>query len=178
MKKIFLTSVVAAALVFGIPVSAQQTDGSTGATKTEQTDKAAKKEGKRKAGPRKGHFRADAFEGITLTDAQKASLDALKPQCPQARECQKTEKNDSTCCRNNPKQAKADYVKAVKDILTPEQYVVFLENIVVNDAFVPGNRPMSRDMQKARMHKDAKKAHKKMEKDAKRKSPKGGEQQQ
>jgi hypothetical protein len=87
------------------------------------------------------------FIGITLTDDQKAQLEALKPQdkgCPccgggnkpceaKAKPCAPA-KCDSIngAERPDPRQAKRDYLNKIKEILTPEQYVVFLENAVVS----------------------------------------------
>lgn len=69
------------------------------------------------------------FEGIELTDAQKEQLKAIMPQQPQC------DKNNGQCGRQ-PQSAPVacdDFLAKVKEILTPEQYVKFLENIVKND---------------------------------------------
>lgn len=83
------------------------------------------------------------FIGITLTADQRGKLEALKPaacgqdkNCKQKSECKKSDckKRDNSCqnARLDRRQGKRDYISKVKEILTPEQYVVFLENIVVN----------------------------------------------
>lgn len=96
------------------------------------------------------------FVGITLTADQQNKLDALKQvpcgkdnkvDCKKAdckkEDCKKTEcKGDKACARPDRRQGKRDYISKVKEILTPEQYVVFLENIVVNGP----------DMNKGKMH--------------------------
>lgn len=117
-------------------------------------DKDFKKDRGDRKGPR-GEFkgqRPDLFKGITLTAEQQAQLEALRPQRPEGKDncdsvkctkgkdagCDKakTDKKDGTKQfrdggrRGNPGAKKAEYVKKVKEILTPEQYVVFLENIV------------------------------------------------
>ena len=80
---------------------------------------------------------ADPFEGINLTDAQKAKLATLKEQrkakCEAAGKAKKErfQQRDSMVKAN-----KKEYLNGVKEVLTPEQYVVFLENIVVS---APGN---------------------------------------
>lgn len=142
MKKTILTSIIALAALVAMPAAAQ-TDAKTGATKTEQAVKAKKehkggKEGRpdRRDG-RQQVKRSDAFEGITLTDQQKEALKALRPQRPE-RPAKKDSVATDTVARPNPKQMRADYVNGVKNILTPEQYVVFLENVVINEASIPG----------------------------------------
>lgn len=83
------------------------------------------------------------FIGITLTADQQNKLKALKPaacgqdkNCKQKSECKKSDckKGDNAGQQARPdrRQGKRDYISKVKEILTPEQYVVFLENIVVN----------------------------------------------
>lgn len=103
-----------------------------------------------------------AFEGILLDINQQQRMDSLnaavKAQCGQA--CPRNSKSencasgkpckgekacaDSVCvapCKGNrdcrkgmPRQLRADYVAKVKEILTPEQYTTFLENIVLMPA--------------------------------------------
>lgn len=153
MKKTIISSFFALAVLFALPVAAQN-DASTGATKTEQTSKDGKKEKKdRKEGKehRQHMKRSNAFEGIDLTDTQKESLKALRPQRPERP--QTGERKDSLARGERPnfKKIKADYVNNVKSILTPEQYVIFLENIVINDAMIPG---ASRDVNNKVGHQD------------------------
>lgn len=142
MRKTIITSVIALVAIIAMPLAAQ-TDTNTNATKTEK-----------KHQDRRGHQRgANPFEGITLNDTQKEALKALTPQRPEhkgqrhdsvkARRLERPEHpipTDTAYIRHNPKHMRAEYVKKVKEILTSEQYVVFLENIVINDAQIPGNR--------------------------------------
>lgn len=88
-----------------------------------------------------------AFEGILLDIDQQGKIDAINKEFKQKREaCRKScseghrQCTDSTtCCQggiaidksaDRGPQMKRDYVTAVKGVLTPEQYVTFLENIV------------------------------------------------
>lgn len=85
---------------------------------------------------------ANAFEGINLTADQQSKLDALKADCKAKREQYKADRKAAKDqARTDRKQAKRDYLNRVKGILTPDQYVVFLENIVVSDAPKGGPRP-------------------------------------
>lgn len=137
--------------------SAKESTEVTAQTKADKNDKA--KKGDRKGhrhgdcdnkdcrkddrGDRKGQ-RPDLFRGITLTADQQAKLEALRPACkacPEG-EAAKTDKPQGDKEKrghnfkghrpgaHNPGM-RAEYVKQVKEILTPEQYVVFLENIVI-----------------------------------------------
>ena len=67
-----------------------------------------------------------------------AAAQTAKPanECP-AKECAAPACDNTSCVRKDKgqrparRQARRDYINGVKNILTPEQYVVFLENIVV-----------------------------------------------
>ena len=78
-----------------------------------------------------------AFEGIDLNSDQKARLkkiaDKQKDVCRQMRSKQKAVrlKNDSVG-RMERRAAKKAYLEEVKQVVGPEQYVVFLENMYVN----------------------------------------------
>ncbi|MBJ2188830.1 MAG: hypothetical protein JFR41_09425 [Muribaculaceae bacterium] len=138
MKKKILTVAIAIAALCGIPAMAQ-TDN-TAATQTQQCTKGQKgsctnNNNRKQAKAAREFQRKDAFDGIQLTDAQKAGLEALNTTG-----AQKANRNDSTA-RANRRQARRDYVKGVKNVLTPDQYVVFLENIVVENAQLPGAKP-------------------------------------
>lgn len=69
------------------------------------------------------------FDGIQLTDAQKDQLKAIEtPAKAKADRNRKAKEERATA----DKQDKANYLKSVKTVLTPEQYVKFLENAFVN----------------------------------------------
>lgn len=66
------------------------------------------------------------FEGITLTPEQQTKIAAIKADRQKAvKEARENRKADRRNC-------KRDYLNKMKEVLTPEQYVVFLENMVVN----------------------------------------------
>ncbi|MDE6121114.1 MAG: hypothetical protein K2F63_04935 [Muribaculaceae bacterium] len=69
------------------------------------------------------------FEGLNLSADQQARLDALKKenQAKRKADCQqKADKKRQAC--DEAKAARADQLAKIKEILTPEQYVAFLEN--------------------------------------------------
>lgn len=85
-----------------------------------------------------------AFEGLNLTDAQKAKIEELQKECKAKRDAnmkkggenkdkkenltpeQKQQRKAEMMARR--KQEKQDFLNNVKSILTPEQYTKFLEN--------------------------------------------------
>lgn len=78
--------------------------------------------------------KADPFAGITLTQDQQTKLDALKANCKANREQASKERADRAVKKDSlAKAGKKEYLENVKAILTPDQYVVFLENIVLTN---------------------------------------------
>lgn len=70
------------------------------------------------------------FDGLNITDAQKAQLQQLQQA---KREQAKQQKQEKRCeMKAERQQAKRQYLADVKAILTPDQYVLFLENFYVN----------------------------------------------
>lgn len=100
------------------------------------------------------HAKRDLFKGIELTADQQARIDALKPQrtnndeqcgaqcrdnknesC-QGQQCQRGERRGQRQegRRGNGRmngERRAQFIEQVKEILTPDQYVIFLENMVM-----------------------------------------------
>lgn len=85
----------------------------------------------------KRNAKANPYEGLTLTEAQQTQLMQLdakcKAECKQKAESRKEKKNMEKTDRIAEKRAsKKEYLKNVKAIIGPEQYIVFLENMFVN----------------------------------------------
>lgn len=121
MKKQLLTTVIAMALTGGFIASAQ-TDGNR-LCQTPACDKAENKCCKNNGNRMKAF---NPFEGIQLTSEQQAKIDKLKKPSRDKNVKQAPE------MRVNREKARKDYINSVKEVLTPEQYTVFLENMTIN----------------------------------------------
>lgn len=138
--------VAASALVLSASaVSAQNNKGQRGAAAKDSTCMVKKGEcGKQ--GP-------CLFDNLNLTDAQKAKIQALKENQRKMKDAQKKERGErkeaAQAERNN---ARKDYLANLKTILTPEQYVQFLENNYLaagrhgGKDMKPGDRRGGKDM--------------------------------
>ncbi|MDE6485798.1 MAG: hypothetical protein K2L14_10455 [Duncaniella sp.] len=95
------------------------------------------------------------FEGITLTPDQQTKLQELKAsRAKAAKEKKEAAKAERKAKGEANKSDRKDYLNSIKGVLTPEQYVIFLENAYVNAPAKIGNRDG-----KARAIKGAMKAH-------------------
>lgn len=77
--------------------------------------------------------KCNPFEGLNLTGQQQAQLKELREQhaAKNKEKCEKARK-DKAEARECRKECKKNYLAQVKAILTPEQYVTFLENTYIN----------------------------------------------
>lgn len=91
-----------------------------------------------------------AFEGILLDMGQQARVDSLNAamapkQCADSACVNKACVNKDCAAKGRKGHGRIDrreYVKKVKEILTPDQYTVFLENIVMMPDQMRGGRDM------------------------------------
>lgn len=84
------------------------------------------------------------YEGLTLTDAQKSQLEQLdnkrKAERKDKAESRKADrKKNAEACKAERRACKKAYLEEVKAIVGPEQYVIFLENQVINAPRRHGN---------------------------------------
>lgn len=159
MKKTILSIAVLLASMAGVSASAQTTNANP-QTKTECTKGCSTKKDAPGYNP---------FQGLNLTEKQQAELQALKPakdgKCAKAGKnasCTKGEKN-ATCAKDKKQLSQAEkqaqrkqsaeqrlqnrreYLAKVKNILTPDQYVKFLENSYVDQGMKgPGHKNMAK----------------------------------
>ncbi len=141
MTKKIMTLAVAFATMFSLSSFAQTTEGCKKEGKCVKTEKCeGKKDCKKnsKKGERKDCKKGDMkkcfnpFQGIELTADQQTKLKAI----PTPREVMKASKTEKTAVNVNPqdfvKTVRKDYLQQVQQVLTPAQYVQFLENSFVN----------------------------------------------
>lgn len=133
MRKTIISIAVASAAIFSGTAFAQNTtttpNAKNGAACTEQCVKDKGQKGQKPC----------PFDGLNLTTKQQESLKALNEQTMKARQeagkQAKADKQKQQADRMAAKQAaRKEYLAKVKAILTPEQYVQFLENNYVNAA--------------------------------------------
>lgn len=136
MKKKFTTIALALVAALGIGAAAQTATPANG----NQPRKARCEQQRPDRQNRDSVEMAVLFEGITLTPEQQTKIQTLRDNRKQERAAKAEQAKQQRADRR--KQAvdmKRQRLADMKQILTPEQYVVYLENIVVNQ---PDQRPM------------------------------------
>lgn len=100
--------------------------------------------------------RADfAFEGIALTTEQQTAIKKLNEErMDKVKEARKSKGQADSLARMARRQEAFDYLHAVQKILTPEQYITYLENSVVNSR--GQGKMISRDFKKGKDFRNAK----------------------
>ena len=157
MKKTLLSLAILLASSTGISAFAQAPAQNA---KSATTTEAKARKGERKQAP-------NPFEGLNLTDQQKSQLKDLKPgitkekreemkaQDKARKEQAKAQAAEQRKARAEArKQSRHDYLAKVKAILTPEQYVQFLENNFVNKADMK-KAPRKVKTKKGKAHRNA-----------------------
>lgn len=124
MKKFILSIAILASSAAVFAQNNNQTSN-TSSTPSEQVcankDKKADCNGKKKCHGKKDKD-ARAFEGINLTETQKTQLTELRTNTKKERKEMKSQQSQQR------KASRRAYLEGVKEILTPEQYVIYLEN--------------------------------------------------
>ncbi len=147
-KRIFSVALLAMSL-FAVNGVAQNPANNSNSTQIENVKgKKMEKKGER--------AKKNPYEGLNLTDAQKAKLQQLdekqaaqrkqqmeemKAERKQQKEAQKADKQRNEQARKEArKAAKKEYLEEVKAIIGPDQYVVFLENFYINGGYQGGKQ--------------------------------------
>lgn len=94
--------------------------------------KDTRKDGKADRKVKAGDPRMAAFEGINLSETQKAQLQQLSEKRRSQR--QKADSTSRAERRTDRKAEKRQFLQEVKTILGPDDYVVFLENCYLQEA--------------------------------------------
>ena len=162
MKKTILSIAFVTAALFGSSAFAAGTSDNTvencGNCPTTCVEKGHKgpKADRKKHGRHGQRDEMAAFAGITLTDSQKTSIEKLHADQKAVREARRQKTDTAAMQRPDRRQAHLDYFKAVSDILTPEEYVTFLENVAAGQPKVAkhqGNRHDKNSGKNRREHK-------------------------
>lgn len=140
MRKTIISSALATVALFAVSsVSAQSCDNNDGKN-VEKCD------GQKMERPQA----VNPFENLNLTEAQQNSLKALaeeqKAQCKEKADGEKADRQKEAKERMDAimdamKNQRTEYLAKIKAILTPEQYVQFLENNYVNQLGMEPGRP-------------------------------------
>ena len=125
MNKKFIVAALGLSAIVATPAFAQQPS----ATKCDK----ANAENCQLKGAKKQANLPNPFEGLNLSAEQQTKLEALKTECQAQRkanaEARKADKqNRQKANKEEARKARTEQLAKIKAILTPEQYVQFLEN--------------------------------------------------
>lgn len=173
----FKSIIIALAAVFtlGVTASAQNPDGNKANGKKTECKKECrgdKKDCKNKKCD--GRKAPNPFEGLNLTQQQQEKLAAIP--CPaQVMKAARNNKTEADSMKANPalrkemaRNVRSNYLNQVKAVLTPDQYVQFLENYYVSNSAMkakkdkngrPGMGNKNKKMKKDSARKDSKKGN-------------------
>lgn len=129
MKKTLMTVAVALSALVALPAAAQNPTNNSNSANTAQT---CQTPGNCARG---NQNRPDPYKGINLTPEQRTALDGIETSCRSERRqcCNRDARAERRQARREEAgQRRRNYLDQVKGVLTPDQYVVFLENIVLS----------------------------------------------
>ncbi len=127
-KKLFAAAILAISAAAATPAFAQQNNCNT--QNCNQESNCITEQCQPNCNDKRDCNRPCPFDGLNLSAAQKDKLKQLNSERKQEA-CQKRD----AACKARAEQGKScrkDYLQKVKEILSPEQYVQFLENNYVN----------------------------------------------
>ena len=128
MNKKIIVAILGLCTIVATPAAFARTSGNDNGKKELKADK---------RGGKRGGEASNPFEGLNLTADQQTKLDALKKECQEARKAKAEARKSQAQQRKDAnkeaaKTARTEELAKIKAILTPEQYVQFLENNFVN----------------------------------------------
>lgn len=159
MKIKAITAALALVALCGLNMSAQRPERADRGAKCTQTEATCTKDAKCDTAACYGPY-SEIFAGLNLTADQQNALKAIKPERPSKQDRQaRAQAVDSIrqAARADREQKNREYLNKVKQVLTPEQYVTFLEEIVITNPGAPKGGPrqaqkMTRGDRKHKMH--------------------------
>lgn len=144
MKKLILSLIVIGMSAFTFSAVADEAPKGAKCEKQEccqKHDKECCKKGKGDHKGRKGHHdgRMKLFEGLNLTDQQKEQIKEIKSACKLQRGDKGAKPSEMTdaerqAAREARAKARSEYFGKVREVLTPEQAVVFDSNVKAMEA--------------------------------------------
>lgn len=147
MKKNFITAILLGASMLSFSAFAQAPKCDADCPKTE----CSKEKCVVPAGPLKNF---NPFIGTTITPEQQAKIDALNKQRQEKMSAAREHSRQSRQMNDSVRRAdKLDYFHQIRDIIGPDQYVIFLENIAVAQPQSRGVAPARDGAIRAKMDK-------------------------
>lgn len=148
MKKNIFTAIFLGASMLAFSASAQTPQNGNSCAKCPETTvcPAGKADGKSVVPPGGVLPNFHPFIGTTITPEQQAKIEQLNKQRAEKRAAAKNQCQASRqACDSARRADKIEYLHQVRDIIGPDQYVIFLENIAVA-------QPQGRGMAPAACH--------------------------
>ncbi len=133
MKKTLFAAIFLGASMLTFNASAQNQKKDSAGAKCPNTECAAGKSDCKGIVPPAGKMKNfNPFIGTTITPEQQAKLDQLNKDRAEKKAAAKEQRQKTKQMNDSVRRAeKLDYLRQVKDIIGPDQYVIFLENIAV-----------------------------------------------
>lgn len=162
MKTKLLSLAIASFFAFGTTAFAQAPADNA---KTECKKGCTDKDRCHKKGDKCDRKAPNPFEGLTLTEQQQEALAAIPTPCQVMKSARDSKNTADSSAMSTPemrrefvRNVRLNYLSQIKSVLTPEQYVQFLENSFAD-------QKMARDDKKGHKHgrkggKDCTKGHK------------------
>lgn len=154
MKK-FLMTLAVVAMTAGAAMAQNKDDNKDCTNDCAQTEQCQKQDCNQPACCKKGGPKqACEFEGLNLTDAQKEQIKTIKEEQRAAAQAKKEAAKAQKAEKKNARQeGRKAYLEKIKAVLSPEQYVQYLENLVTRGH--DGHKAMGRADQQKRFDKNA-----------------------
>lgn len=143
MKKKIISVAVAIAAIFAVSANAQRPQCAPQQCPSQGCSQPGQCQSPRRDAP-------NPFEGINLTAEQQTAINNIQQQC--SREGQRCDSAARAQRRQARRESRRDYLNQIKSVLTPEQYVTFLENLALQQPQRQHGQHMQRGRQQQQGH--------------------------